>query len=867
MGLKRKISHYELLELVATGSFGRVYRAYDSFADRTVAIKSLRAVASAERDARVRFLREAQAIAKIDHANVVTLYDVVQVGDDAHLVMQWINGSTLKHRIKQGSISRSEATRIAGEIADGLAEAHRVGVVHRDLKPENVLVDESGQCKIVDFGLAHTAEKTTLRNQGGIVGTPAYMSPEQRQGKEVDGKTDVYSLGLILQQMLLESGPTPKRMRELIAKATDPSPDTRPSASEFKRELERRPLLPARMLALVVVVAGLALWPQIKNLVDPRPTNDVHRILVAPFENVGDEGNISWLSTSIMDNLMLALGQIEGFRLVSRNAISSALVDRAPVEAGVLNQRLFQLAQRVEVDFLVSGNYLQTGNNLKINCELEDFRKQELLATWSTNVDHIERDLLASIDTLGTAIASALGVKQNPPPQLSRHTSDVLALTHFEEGMQHLQRADEPKASASFRAAVDADPEYARAWLYLWRTLPDRDERKEAITQAMQFRRGKPAPLGAIIEAAYADHKDDYAEAISRYSEILDTHTDQTQVRKWLGNLLLQQRKWLDAIGEFEVARRQSPFDYSFQSHLSMAHIEAGRTNDAHRLLLDWRQDAPGDVSALVALIQFSWTTGEFSRALAYCDTLAGLRPGADLGHRATVLRMLGRATEAEQALLSWMDVREGRYMRAAPLMMLADLDLERQRLQTGQMRILEALSIQDNYYSRWIAGKISVATGNLDDARTHAQAIATSIGDDPEGATTNEAYTERRFYLDLMGRIALAAGDNKESVRLHELARRASGRLDAAAMRTPLGRAYLAAADTASALQAFDQALSLNHNYYEPLLELGRIDLARGDIQAARTHLDQLASVWAAADADFIPNQELAELRAQLDR
>lgn len=198
----QKISHYRITERISSGASGTVYKAEDLTLKRTVAIKVIKPSHQDPNIANRRFLREAQAISQIDHPNVISVFEVVQKGAANFLVMQYAPGSSLRERIDKGSVSAVDAIKIASGVAGGLQSAHDVGVVHRDIKPENIVVDEPAGAKVLDFGVAHLIDRSTLTRRGKIVGTLPYMAPEQIKGDLVDARTDVYAVGVVLFEML-----------------------------------------------------------------------------------------------------------------------------------------------------------------------------------------------------------------------------------------------------------------------------------------------------------------------------------------------------------------------------------------------------------------------------------------------------------------------------------------------------------------------------------------------------------------------------------------------------------------------------------------------------------------------------------------
>src|SRR6266540_1425966 len=211
--IEQTISHYRIIKKLGAGGMGEVYLAEDTILDRKVAIKFLPSKSSSDVDANRRLIREAKAAATLDHPNICAVHEVGEEGGRHFIVMQYVEGETLDGKINKKTIDLSEALPIAVQIADAIAEAHTRGIVHRDIKPQNIMITARGQAKVMDFGLAKEVRDTSqlesdaktlglLTGPGVILGTVPYMSPEQVRGEGADARSDIFSFGTLLYEML-----------------------------------------------------------------------------------------------------------------------------------------------------------------------------------------------------------------------------------------------------------------------------------------------------------------------------------------------------------------------------------------------------------------------------------------------------------------------------------------------------------------------------------------------------------------------------------------------------------------------------------------------------------------------------------------
>ena len=318
------VGPYTITADLGHGGMGVVYTAYDPRLDRQVAVKVLPPALTRDDTAKQRFLQEAKAASALDHPNVCTIHEISETDDgQLYLVMALYAGETLSERIERGPLSVDDGIDIATQVGRGLAEAHGAGIVHRDIKPANLLITKSGVVKILDFGLAKLAGTEGVTETGTTVGTVAYMSPEQARGEEVDHRTDIWSLGVVLYEML--AGTPPFRgdnllsLSHAIAEETPEPINTAPFAVQAVIEQALRKETAQRFQTAADFLAGLRDDSAHPSGESPAAA-ELPTIAVLPFENMSADPEQEYFSDGVVEEIITALSRFRELSVIARNS-------------------------------------------------------------------------------------------------------------------------------------------------------------------------------------------------------------------------------------------------------------------------------------------------------------------------------------------------------------------------------------------------------------------------------------------------------------------------------------------------------------------------------------------------------------------
>jgi serine/threonine protein kinase len=574
---------YRIERELGAGGMATVYLAHD----RDVAIKVLRedAAASMGRD---RFLREIQLAAKLSHPNILPLFDSGEVNGTLYYVMPNVTGQSLRERLnRDGMLPVDEAVRIAVAVADALDHAHRQGVVHRDIKPENIMFQD-GHALVADFGIGralaggqpvtNAKDHSALTQVGMSLGTPAYMSPEQAVGDEVDGRSDIYSLGCVLYEMLVGEQPfTGPTAQAVIAKRFVQTPTDvaalregvpRSVARAVQKALARAPADRYETAALF-----LAACSQVDTAV-PRADAPEKSIVVLPFENMSADRDTDYFADGISEEIINALTQCTELRVAARTSSFSFKGK---------HEDLQMVAEKLHVRHVLEGSVRKAGNRLRITAQLIDAANGFHL--WSERYDRDMDDVFAIQDEIASVIAEKLQVTLDVGGAGRPAAANVVAYDRYLRGMAliHRRGAGILDAIDWFREATAADPGYAPAHAGLaqglslatfWGVLTPEEVHQPALDAAERALALEPGLVASQAAAALVavNVEFDRAKAAMRWNRAMEIAPADVDARAnravfHLGYALTDLPA---AIDELRAAQVLDPLNYFLLSQLAL---------------------------------------------------------------------------------------------------------------------------------------------------------------------------------------------------------------------------------------------------------------------------------------------------------
>ena len=695
------IAHYRIESLIGVGGMGEVYLARDERLGRKVALKFLPERLTANNTQLSRFKSEARAASALNHPNILTVYEIGTEGNRHFIATEFIEGVTLRATLVRGRMSVHDALEVAVQVASALAAAHKTGVVHRDIKPENIMIRPDGYVKVLDFGLAKlTEQKLASDNQdltitntqhtlaGMLVGTPRYMSPEQTRGDKADARSDIWSLGAVIYEMVCGvpafSGATPSdciasilkteapplsrvapaaptELQSILHKALRKNRDERyqtiaemlADLRSLKGKLERAASTPkiqpawlwaAAVAAIVLIGIGTLFFARYRSSpvaarspISPATAQIPEKsIAVLPFENRSRNPDNAYFAEGIQDEILTRLSKIADLKVISRT--STQHYKSAPTN-------LPEIARELGVAHILEGSVQKSGDAVRVNVQLIKAASDSHL--WADTYDRKLTDMFSVESEVAKAIADQLRAKltgQEEQVIAAKPTDNPEAYDAYLRGLAYSLKTANTSTNALgaqkyLKEAVRLDPKFALAWAllsyveargyitqFLQPTVALREEAQQAAEKALTLQPN----LGEAILAKgfyhYACLKD-YDTAVRYFEQARPLMPNSSRIPESLAYVTRKRGQWDQSESYFNEAERLDPRNVSLLTQHALSYKDRRLFPEAWRKLEQILNITPDDVDTIMEKAVIAQAEGDLPRASAL---LASLQPAAD---------------------------------------------------------------------------------------------------------------------------------------------------------------------------------------------------------------------------------------------
>jgi serine/threonine-protein kinase len=614
---------YEIIEKLGKGGMGNVYRVEDTNTKEEIALKLIKPEIASDKKTIERFRNELTTARRIRHKNVCGMYDLGEHKGTHFITMEFVPGEDLKSFIRRSKrLSIPSAISIAQQVCEGLEEAHRLGVVHRDLKPSNIMIDKEGNARIMDFGIARSIKAKGITGPGVMIGTPEYMSPEQVEGKKADQRSDVYSLGIILYEMITGQVPfegdtpftigvkqkseipqNPKELNTLISddlsrvilKCLEKEKDERyQSAGEVHSELEKiekgtptagrivpkrktitskeitvtiglKKLLAPALILTAVVVIGIVIWQLLFEKDAAPQTSSTPAIAVLPFADLSPQKDQEYLCDGMTDEIIVKLSRLEGWKVMNMTSMMRYKNSDKDVK---------EIGQELDVSIILEGRIRKEKDDIRVTAQLVNV--EDGFQLWTETYEQRLEGVFSIQSDVAEKIAEALETKLSPEDKkllAMKPTESTEAYSLYLQGRWFLNKRkseDFKRAIEYFEQAIERDPDYALAYSglansytllanYVGSPKINYPKAEVATLKALEID-DKLAEAHASLAYIKMNYYFDLAGAEEEFKQSLDLNPNHGRTHHWYALCLAFMARFNEAIKEIKRAIELDPF-------------------------------------------------------------------------------------------------------------------------------------------------------------------------------------------------------------------------------------------------------------------------------------------------------------------
>ncbi|MEX2088428.1 MAG: protein kinase, partial [Bacteroidota bacterium] len=886
------ISHYKILEKLGEGGMGVVYKAEDIRLNRPVALKFLPLQKTITKDDSDRFIREARAAARLNHPNIATIFDFHELEDPsthstlAFIAMEYVEGRTLGQLLREGPLLIEKVVAIGMQLAEALAIAHQRGIVHRDLKPANIIVTPGDTVKILDFGVAKLLEEDTRTSPKSIAGSAMYMSPEQVQGAHIDHRSDLFSLGVVLYEMVTGKRPFQGEHNPAVFYSitnTNPLPPSksRPdvpgpletiilrllekdTSKRFQRASDLRDALsqlsPRRTqsnnrygsgfvrrhrqsistsLVLLAAVVFTTMMLSRNEAVEPGVN-----VAVIQFDNYTGDAALYWMTRGIADMVITDLSQSRYLSVVPLDRITN-LIPASQTES--TESWKFEAARQASANILVTGSVMKAGDRLRVLTKVFDLRSGQTLSS-----EHVEgsgsEQFFQIADEIARRVRLVLEIEATAPGekneivQARTHSAEAykeytlggafIEKQYYEDAIRHLQRA------------VELDSTFARAHnslSHVYDVLGERSLAEASIQKAIRFSNGLPEIDRTMIALQYAQLRGDWNEEFRLVQQLLLRQPYEPAWHFRLGwHYFAHQRNYEQSVYHYlralEIDSTRYPLTYHYLGHV---YLNWGKGSEAVDAFSRHASLRPDDALAQEALGVAYRLTGNYGKAKEQFNLALKLKPtfSSALMNLGILAKEEGRNRDAEKYFQNFLSRGVGTSDKLDGHYQLARFHLELGRPLQARTEIMRCLDVDSTFIpALWILGLSYVRAGDLESAA----AVMAQL--DRLELKFQSKY-QKEFSRHLRGAIFLEAGRHDDAIKEFQAA------LDLGPMELPffrysLARAYERTGRNGLAIETYDKVLENNPGYASAHISLASMYAVTRDSGKIVFHCERVLDI-----------------------